>query len=83
MDENRVKGAGSRVIGRIEGAAGALGGSARTELRGRAREAAGEVQQTYGAAIDAVRGFAVEQPITALLAAAGVGFLVGLFAARR
>jgi len=83
MDENRVKGAGRRIVGRIESAAGTLGGSVPTELRGRAREAAGEVQQTYGAAVDAARGFAVEQPITALLAAAGVGFLVGLFAARR
>jgi uncharacterized protein YjbJ (UPF0337 family) len=83
MDENRVKGAGRRIVGRLESAAGTLGGSTATELRGRAREAAGEVQQTYGAAIDAARGYAVEQPITALLAAAGVGFLVGLFAARR
>jgi len=83
MDENRVKGAGRRVVGRIEAAAGALGGSAKTEARGRAREAAGEIQQTYGAAIDAARDFAAEQPITALLAAAGVGFLVGIFAARR
>ena len=83
MDENRVKGAGRRIAGRIESAAGSLGGSATTELRGRARDAAGEVRQTYGAAIDAARSFAVEQPITALLAAAGAGFLVGLFAARR
>ncbi|HEV2676756.1 MAG TPA: CsbD family protein [Aliidongia sp.] len=83
MDENQVKGAGRRVIGRIESAAGALTGSAKAELSGRARAAAGEVQENYGAAIDAARSFAVEQPITALLAAAGVGFLVGLYAARR
>jgi uncharacterized protein YjbJ (UPF0337 family) len=83
MDGNEVKGAGRRIAGRIERAAGALGGSAQTELRGRAREAAGEVQQNYGAAIDAARNFAVEQPITALLAAAGVGFLFGLYTGRR
>jgi uncharacterized protein YjbJ (UPF0337 family) len=83
MDENRVKGAGRRIVGRIESAAGVINGSAKTEARGRAREAVGEVQETYGAAIDAARGFATEQPITALLAAAGVGFLVGLLAARR
>jgi len=83
MDENRVKGAGRKVVGRIESAAGALSGSAGTELRGRARAAAGDAQMQYGAAIDAARNFAIEQPINALLAAAGVGFLVGLFAARR
>jgi uncharacterized protein YjbJ (UPF0337 family) len=83
MDENRVKDAGRRVIGRIEDAVGAAAGSTRTEGRGRAREALGEIQQGYGAAIDAARGFATEQPIMALLAAAGVGFLVGLMAARR
>lgn len=83
MDENRLKGAGQRIAGSIESAAGRLGGSAETEMSGRAREAVGEVQQNYGAAIDAARSFAVERPITALLAAAGIGFLFGLYTGRR
>jgi uncharacterized protein YjbJ (UPF0337 family) len=83
MDENQVKGAGRRVIGRIESAAGTLAGSTRTRLNGKARAVAGEVQQNYGTALDAARGFTAEQPITALLAAAGIGFLVGLCAGRR
>jgi len=83
MDEHRVKGAGRRVIGRIESTAGALAGAPKTEVRGRVREAVGGLQQNYGFAIDAARAFAVEQPITALLAAAGTGFLIGLIAARR
>ncbi len=83
MDKNELKGAGRRVAGRVEAAVGTLAGSSRMALNGKTREAAGEVQQQYGAVLDAARDYAVEQPINALLAAAGVGFLVGLFVGRR
>jgi uncharacterized protein YjbJ (UPF0337 family) len=83
MDTNEVKGAGRRVAGRIEAAAGTLAGSSRMVMNGKARAAAGEIQQRYGSALDVARSFATEKPINALLAALGVGFLFGLFVGRR
>jgi uncharacterized protein YjbJ (UPF0337 family) len=83
MDENRVEGTVRNAAGKVEEAAGNLTGDARTEARGRARQAAGQAQDLYGQAVDEVQGFAREQPVAALLIAAGVGFLLGAILTRR
>lgn len=83
MDENRVEGTTRDAAGKVEEAAGNLTGDARTQARGRARQVAGQAQDVYGQAVDEVQEFARDQPIVALLLAAGVGFLLGAVLTRR
>jgi uncharacterized protein YjbJ (UPF0337 family) len=83
MDEDAIIGAGKKFAGKVEGAAGAAMGDAETEASGRARELEGEAQQHYGEAADALRGFTMDQPLTALAAAGIAGVVVGIFLGRR
>lgn len=83
MDENRVEGTIRDATAKVEEAAGNLTGDARTQARGRARQVAGQAQDVYGQAVDEVQEFARDQPIVALLLAAGVGFLLGAILTRR
>ena len=55
MDKDRIVGSAKDFAGKVEGAVGDLAGDARTEASGRAREAAGTVQNLYGQAKDAAR----------------------------
>jgi uncharacterized protein YjbJ (UPF0337 family) len=55
MDKDRIAGSAKDMAGKIEGAAGDLAGDAKTQASGRAREAAGTVQNLYGQAKDAAR----------------------------
>ena len=55
MDKDRIAGAAKDVAGKVESAAGDLAGDARMQASGRAREAAGTVQNLYGQAKDAAR----------------------------
>jgi len=55
MDKDRITGAAKDVAGKVEGAFGRATGDASTEASGRAREAAGAVQNLYGQAKDAAR----------------------------
>ena len=55
MDKDRIVGSAKEFAGRAEGAVGDLAGDAQTQASGRAREAAGTVQNLYGQAKDAVR----------------------------
>jgi uncharacterized protein YjbJ (UPF0337 family) len=53
MDKDRIAGTAKEFGGRVEGAAGEIVGDAKTQASGRAREAAGTVQNLYGQAKDA------------------------------
>ena len=55
MDKDRIAGTAKEFGGRVEGAAGEIVGDAKTQASGRAREAAGTVQNLYGQAKDATR----------------------------
>ena len=55
MDKDRIAGAAKDFAGKVEGAAGDLAGDAGAQASGRAREAAGTVQNLYGQAKDAAR----------------------------
>jgi uncharacterized protein YjbJ (UPF0337 family) len=77
MGENRFEGVARDVGGRIQDAVGGLTGDAKAQGRGRANQAAGQAQNTYGQAIDGVREFATEMPVTAMLCALGVGLVRG------
>ena len=54
MDKDRIAGAAKDFAGKAEGAFGEMTGDKQTQAEGRAREAAGTVQNLYGQAKDAV-----------------------------
>ena len=53
MDKDRIVGSAKDFAGKAEGAVGDVTGDANTQASGRAREAAGTVQNLYGQAKDA------------------------------
>ena len=55
MDTDRIAGSAKDFAGKVESAAGDIAGDAETQASGRAREAAGTVQNLYGQAKDAAR----------------------------
>jgi len=55
MDKDRIAGSANDFGGKVEGAVGDAAGNAQTQAAGRAREAAGTVQNLYGQAKDAAR----------------------------
>ncbi len=55
MDKDRMAGSAKDFAGKVEGAFGDIAGDATTQASGRAREAAGTVQNLYGQAKDAAR----------------------------
>jgi uncharacterized protein YjbJ (UPF0337 family) len=77
MDENRFEGAARNVGGKIQDAVGGLTGDAATQAHGKVNQAAGEVQNAYGSAVDGLKNFATETPIAAMLSALGAGIVVG------
>jgi uncharacterized protein YjbJ (UPF0337 family) len=83
MSEARVEGTMRDFVGKVQDAAGGLTGDTATQVRGKINQAKGQAQQVYGDTVDEVRGFASEQPLTAVLAAIGIGAILGFFVARR
>ena len=55
MDKDRIAGSAKDFAGKVEGAVGDATGSPQTQATGRAREAAGSVQNLYGQAKDVAR----------------------------
>ena len=55
MDKDRIAGSAKDFAGKVESAVGGMTGDAKTQAEGRAREAAGTVQNLYGQAKDAAR----------------------------
>jgi uncharacterized protein YjbJ (UPF0337 family) len=55
MDKDRIAGSAKDFAGKVEGAVGDIAGDPKTQTAGRAREAAGTVQNLYGQAKDAAR----------------------------
>ena len=55
MDKDRIAGSAKDIAGKVESAAGDIAGNAHAQASGRAREAAGTVQNLYGQAKDAAR----------------------------
>jgi uncharacterized protein YjbJ (UPF0337 family) len=86
---DEVEGTVNKFAGQAQSAAGDLLGDTKTSVDGRLREAAGKIQENYGAAAEQVRGFTEElteriheTPLLAVLAAAGLGYLLGRITAR-
>ena len=76
IDENHAESLARPIGDTLQNAAGSLTDASAAQARGAANLIAGQV-------VDEVQGFIVEQPFTALLAAASLGFVVSFIAARR
>ena len=87
MDADRLKGAATETGGKVKDAAGGLLGDSKTQAEGKADQASGQLQNAFGSAKDAVReqadtlgtqvdGLLKERPMTALLGAVGVGYVL-------
>lgn len=83
MDEDRIEGAARTVAGKVQKTVGRVAGDQETEGRGMAQEAIGQAQNLYGNAVDSVRGYTNEQPLSALLIAGGIGMALGVLIGRR
>lgn len=83
MDQDRIEGAARNLAGRAQEAVGDLTGDTETEMHGKIKRVAGKAQQSVGAAADEARDYVQHQPLTALLIAGGVGFLLGALIVRR
>ena len=82
MDSNKVEGAAKEFVGRLQDGAGGLLGDTATQARGKVNQATGQAQQAYGDVLETVRDLAADQPLVAVAAAAGVGFVLGAIFAR-
>jgi uncharacterized protein YjbJ (UPF0337 family) len=90
VDSDRIEGTVRQVKGNVEGATGKFLGDTKSEVEGRLDDLAGHAQATYGHAKDAARGsaralraYAEDRPMQALVIAGLIGFGLGLIAARR
>ena len=94
MDEDRIQGAATNLGGKVKDAVGGLVGDSKTQAEGKADQVSGQVQNAYGSVKDAVQEGAdtlgaqldsiiKEKPMLALLAAAGVGYVLSLLLHRR
>jgi uncharacterized protein YjbJ (UPF0337 family) len=86
---DELEGTLNKYAGKAQAAAGDMLGDGKTEAEGRMREAAGTIKENYAAAANQVRGFTEElteriheTPLLAVLAAAGIGYLLGRVTAR-
>ena len=96
MDKDRVVGSAKEFAGRAEGAIGDLAGDAQTQASGKAREAAGTVQNLYGQAKDAYENSGEtfrdgtqaiarkvqDNPLGSMLIASAIGFVLAQWLAR-
>ena len=83
VDENRVEGFAKNLGGKVQDTVGGLTGDTSTQARGKANQAVGQAQDTYGQVMDEVRGFASNQPLATILTAMGAGVVLGFFLGRR
>lgn len=88
VDKNRVEGTVENVLGRAEETVGRIAGNESSRTEGLTRQAAGNLQSSYGEARDSARRIAAqlgeitrEQPYWMLLAASSIGFVLGRFSA--
>jgi uncharacterized protein YjbJ (UPF0337 family) len=84
MDQNTFQGAAKETVGKAREAVGNVTGDAKSQVQGKIEETAGSLQQSYGSMMDDLDALATrlrertrEQPITAILAAAALGYLIG------
>ena len=83
MDENRIEGSARDVGGKLQDAAGGLTGDTSIQARGKADQAAGQAQDTYGKLVGQLQEMTQDQPMTVLISTLGIGLLFGFLLGRR
>ena len=83
MVQDQVEGAAQTVVGKVQDAVGGLTGDTSIQAEGKARQALGSIQQSYGETIDNVREAVIKQPINGVLVASAIGFVLGAIWARQ
>ena len=83
VDSNRIEGAAEDTVGKLQDGMGGLLGDTATQAKGKAKQFAGQAQGYYGETLDTVRDLTSDQPLVAVAAAVGVGFILGALLARR
>lgn len=83
MNDNQVEGTVNKVAGRIQDAAGALTGDAGQQIKGKARAASGDAEARAGDFVEQARAWTVERPLSAVLIAAGLFYVIGRISGRR
>lgn len=66
MKSEQVEGAAEKVAGKAQSVVGKLFGDSKVEAEGAERQAAGQITQTYGDALDSVSAFVKEKPVAAI-----------------
>ena len=84
MHQDSFQGAAKEAVGKARGTVGDVMGDTKAQVQGKIEETVGSLQQSYGGMMDdldaltkRLRQRTREQPITAVLAAAAVGYLIG------
>ena len=83
MDTTELKGSARELGGRAQEGIGRMLGTPEDRVAGRIRRVTGQAQRAYGDAADEFTEYVQEQPLTALLIAGAVGFLLGALLVRR
>jgi len=83
MNSDEFKGAARELGGRAQEGLGEVLGTPEDQVAGRVKQAAGQAQRVYGDAADEIMEYVQDQPLTALLIAGGIGFLLGALLIRR
>ena len=92
MDSGRIEGTAKDLDGEIEDAVGGSTGDGKTQAEGKTDRPTGKAQDAYGRAKDVLgagamqdplASFVEDRPVTALLATAGVGYVLSLLPHRR
>ncbi|WP_426215230.1 CsbD family protein [Pseudomonas sp. DWRC2-2] len=76
MKSEQVEGVVEKVAGKAQSAVGKLFGDSKLEAEGAGRQAAGQLTQTYGDALDSVSTFVKEKPIAAIAIGAAALILI-------
>ena len=83
MDENRIEGSARDIGGKLQDAVGGLTGDTSIQARGKANQAAGQAQDTYGKLVGQLQEMTQDQPMTVLISTLGIGLLFGFLLGRR
>ncbi len=66
MKSEQVEGTVQKVAGKAQNAVGKLFGDSKLQAEGAGREAAGQLTETYGDAMNCVSNFVKEKPVAAV-----------------
>lgn len=83
MKSEQIKGRVEKAVGKAQDFLGDMTDDEQLQAQGVARQAAGQLQQTYGDVLANVGDFAQRKPLATVAIVAGVGLVLGLLLRRR